>query len=146
MGAPSGQHHHPCAIPAVEKFTVVKKDSNLQTDLKHCFNSFFTVQKPWTVEKSFKIKFGKQHFNKYRIFKKKFFCLFDIHLHVLFFQILFYATSSQEEKHFSRHSKAWTTLLLKDNLTLHTEGEKILHLPEFGLKSAEPEKQYTITR
>lgn len=25
IGAPSGQHHHPCAPPAVEKFTVVKK-------------------------------------------------------------------------------------------------------------------------
>lgn len=66
IGAPSGQHHLPCATPAVEKFTVVKKIRIYRPVLKHCFNLLYTIQKPWTVVKGFKIKLGKQHSNKYR--------------------------------------------------------------------------------
>lgn len=142
------QHQETCAILAVVKFTVLKKTQICRAVALSTLLTHHTTQKPWTVEESSEIKLEKQHFDILINTEIAFFFILLSVWHSLMicsFKFYFQFTGRTAfSRQWTHRSKAWTTLLLKNNLTLHTEGGKILHFPELGLKSAEPEEQYTI--
>lgn len=125
---------HPCCG---EMYYMKKDLQNLQSHccIKHVL-THYTIEKSWTVEKSSKIKLEKQHFdiltNTETVFLN--FVCFTFTYKFCSFKFFMQPVHRQESIfQWTHHSKAWTTLLLKDNLTVHTEnGKKSLIFQTLG--------------